>query len=87
VLTACAELCKQDPRLAPLCLRYRADALRDLNRFEELEKFLKGILASRPQPWVYAALGSTDAQARPACPGAGCIRTGAQGLPDHARPV
>jgi tetratricopeptide (TPR) repeat protein len=58
VLAACAELCKKDPRFAPLCLRYRADALRDLNRFDELEKFLKGILASRPQPWVYAALGS-----------------------------
>ncbi|HGY9624427.1 tetratricopeptide repeat protein [Pseudomonas putida] len=58
VLAACAELCKQDPRFAPLCLRYRADALRDLNRVEELEKFLKTILASRPQPWVYAALGN-----------------------------
>lgn len=58
VLAACAELCKRDPRLAPLCLRYRADALRNLSRFEELEKFLKAILASRPQPWVYAALGS-----------------------------
>ena len=57
VLAACAELCKQDPRFAPLCLRYRADALRDLNRFDELEKFLKSILASRPQPWVYSALG------------------------------
>jgi len=58
VLAACAELCKRDPRLAPLCLRYRADALRNLNRFDELEKFLKAILASRPQPWVYAALGA-----------------------------
>ncbi len=58
VLVACAELCKKDPRFAPLCLRYRADALRDLNRFDELEKFLKSILASRPQPWVYSALGS-----------------------------
>lgn len=58
VLAACAELCKKDPRFAPLCLRYRADALRGLNRFEELDKFLKGILASRPQPWAYAALGS-----------------------------
>lgn len=58
VLAACAELCKKDPRFAPLCLRYRADAMRDLNRFEELEKFLKAILASRPQPWAYAALGN-----------------------------
>ncbi|AGZ37029.1 response regulator [Pseudomonas sp. SWI6] len=58
VLAACAELCKQDPRFAPLCLRYRADALRDLGRFDELDKFLKAILASRPQPWAYSALGS-----------------------------
>ncbi|WP_449434804.1 response regulator [Pseudomonas putida] len=58
VLAACAELCKKDPRFAPLCLRYRADALRGLNRFDELERFLKAILASRAQPWVYSALGS-----------------------------
>ncbi|MGV2836310.1 response regulator, partial [Pseudomonas shirazensis] len=58
VMAACAALCKQDPRFAPLCLRYRADALRDLGRFEELEKFLSSILASRPQPWVYSMLGS-----------------------------
>lgn len=58
VLAACAELCKQDPRFAPLCLRYRADALRDLGRVDELEKFLKSILASRATPWAYAALGN-----------------------------
>ncbi|WP_188035420.1 tetratricopeptide repeat-containing response regulator [Pseudomonas sp. EZ-C24] len=58
VMAACAALCKQDPRFSPLCLRYRADALRDLGRFEELEKFLSSILASRPQPWVYSMLGS-----------------------------
>ncbi|HDS1736605.1 MULTISPECIES: tetratricopeptide repeat-containing response regulator [Pseudomonas] len=58
VLVACAEMCKKDPRFAPLCLRYRADALRNLARFEELEKFLKAILANRPQPWVYTMLGS-----------------------------
>ncbi|MHC6227325.1 tetratricopeptide repeat protein [Pseudomonas sp. X10] len=58
VLAACAGLCKKDPRFAPLCLRYRADALRALNRFDELEKFLKVILASRATPWAYAALGS-----------------------------
>ncbi|MBA1201936.1 response regulator [Pseudomonas capeferrum] len=58
VLAACAELCRKDPRFAPLCLRYRADALRDLNRFDELEKLLTAILSSRPQPWAYAALGS-----------------------------
>ena len=58
VLAACAALCKRDPRFAPLCLRYRADALRDLNRFEELGKFLKAIIASRATPWAYAALGN-----------------------------
>ncbi|MBM3112521.1 response regulator [Pseudomonas arcuscaelestis] len=58
VLAACAELCKKDPRFAPLCLRYRADALRDLNRFDELGKFLTSIISSRATPWAYAALGS-----------------------------
>ena len=57
VLLACDNLCKQDPRFAPLCLRYRADALGALNRHEELERFLKAILANRPTPWAYAALG------------------------------
>lgn len=80
VLAACAELCKKDPRLAPLCLRYRADALRNLNRFEELEKFLKAILASRPQPWVYAALGA-DAQAWPECPAQGVYEQALKAFP------
>lgn len=57
VLAACIQLTKQDPRFAPLCLRYKADALRDLNQHEPLEAFLKNILADRPQPWAYAALG------------------------------
>lgn len=57
VLAACVSLTKQDPRLAPLCLRYKADALRDLNQHEALEGFLKSILADRPQPWAYVALG------------------------------
>jgi len=58
VLAACADLCSKDPRFAPLCLRYRADALRSLNRLDELEKFLRAILASRATPWAYAALGN-----------------------------
>ncbi|MGV8921330.1 MAG: response regulator [Pseudomonas sp.] len=58
VLSACAVLCQQDARYAPLCLRYRADALRDLNQHETLEKFLKTILADRPTPWAHAALGA-----------------------------
>ncbi|HEY0288410.1 MAG TPA: tetratricopeptide repeat protein, partial [Pseudomonas sp.] len=48
---------QKDPRFAPLCLRYKADALRDLNQHEALEAFLKTILADRAQPWAYAALG------------------------------
>ncbi|MFS2159062.1 response regulator [Pseudomonas sp. Pseusp122] len=57
VLAACTALSQKDPRFAPLCLRFRADALRDLNQHETLENFLKKILADRPQPWAYAALG------------------------------
>lgn len=57
VLAACASLTQQDKRFAPLCLRFRADALRDLNQHETLERFLKTILADRPLPWAYAALG------------------------------
>ncbi len=57
VLNACVALTQQEPRFAPLCLRYKADALRDLNQHEPLEAFLKSILADRPQPWAYAALG------------------------------
>ena len=57
VLAACVQLTRQDPRFGPLCLRYKADALRDLNQHEPLEAFLKAIIADRPQPWAYAALG------------------------------
>jgi tetratricopeptide (TPR) repeat protein len=58
VLAACNKLIQQDPRFAPLCLRYKADALRDLNQNEPLEAFLKEILADRATPWAYGALGS-----------------------------
>jgi DNA-binding response OmpR family regulator/cytochrome c-type biogenesis protein CcmH/NrfG len=58
VLAACVALTKQDQRYAPLCLRYKADALRDLKQFEPLEALLKSILADRPTPWAYAALGN-----------------------------
>ncbi|WP_095080386.1 tetratricopeptide repeat-containing response regulator [Pseudomonas sp. Irchel s3h17] len=57
VLNACVALCKQDPRYAPLCLRYRADALRDMNQNEALERLYNSILADRPLPWAYAGLG------------------------------
>ncbi|GFZ57849.1 Two-component signal transduction system response regulator receiver [Pseudomonas amygdali pv. eriobotryae] len=58
VLAACNKLIEQDPRYAPLCLRYKADALRDLKQNEPLEAFLKTILADRATPWAYGALGS-----------------------------
>ena len=57
VLAACASLTEKDQRFAPLCQRYKADALRDLNQHEALESFLKMILADRATPWAYAALG------------------------------
>jgi CheY-like chemotaxis protein/cytochrome c-type biogenesis protein CcmH/NrfG len=58
VLAACASLAKKDERYAPLCLRYKAYALRDLNQLDELESLLKTILADRATPWAYAALGT-----------------------------
>ncbi|APC18010.1 hypothetical protein BLL42_20615 [Pseudomonas frederiksbergensis] len=57
VLNACIELCKQDSRYSPLCLRYRADALRDMNQNEALERLYNSILADRPLPWAYVGLG------------------------------
>ncbi|MFP3681497.1 tetratricopeptide repeat protein, partial [Pseudomonas sp. SIMBA_041] len=57
VLNACIALCKQDPRYAPLCLRYRADALRDMHQNEALERLYNSILADRPLPWAYVGLG------------------------------
>ncbi|EPJ78621.1 MULTISPECIES: tetratricopeptide repeat-containing response regulator [Pseudomonas] len=57
VLNACIALCKQDPRYGPLCLRYRADALRDLNQNEALERLYNSIIADRPLPWAYVGLG------------------------------
>jgi CheY-like chemotaxis protein/cytochrome c-type biogenesis protein CcmH/NrfG len=58
VLTACTQLTQQDQRYAPLCLRYQADALRDLNQHDALEKLLKTILADRATPWAYRMLGT-----------------------------
>lgn len=57
VLAACTSLTEQDQRFAPLCHRYKADALRDLNQHDALESFLKTILADRATPWAYAGLG------------------------------
>ncbi|HEX5844439.1 MAG TPA: tetratricopeptide repeat protein [Pseudomonas sp.] len=58
VLAACDSLSQEDKRYAPLCLRYKAGALRDLGRFDELEQLLNGVLSERPLPWAYVALGS-----------------------------
>ncbi|WP_027612270.1 tetratricopeptide repeat-containing response regulator [Pseudomonas sp. URIL14HWK12:I6] len=57
VLNACIALCKQDIRYSPLCLRYRADALRDMNQNEALERLYDTIIADRPLPWAFAGLG------------------------------
>jgi DNA-binding response OmpR family regulator len=57
VLNACIALCKQDIRYSPLCLRYRADALRDMNQNEALERLYDSIIADRPLPWAFAGLG------------------------------
>jgi len=57
VLNACIELCRKDIRYSPLCLRYRADALRDLNQNEALERLYDSIIADRPLPWAFAGLG------------------------------
>lgn len=58
VLVACNELIERDPRYAPLCLRYQADAMRELKQYAPLEALLDGILADRPTPWAFSALGS-----------------------------
>lgn len=58
VLAASATLSQQDKRYAPLCQRFRAGALRDLGRQDELETLLTGILADRAMPWACMALGS-----------------------------
>lgn len=58
VLSACERLVQQDKRLVPLCQRYKAGALRELGRDEELERLLNAVLAERAIPWAYQALGS-----------------------------
>ncbi len=58
VLAACDAVSQQDKRYTPLCLRYKAGALRELNRNDELEQLLTGILADRPLPWACMALGA-----------------------------
>lgn len=57
VLSACDRLSREDRRLLPLCQRYRAGALRELARHEELERLLRAVLADRAIPWAYQSLG------------------------------
>ncbi|WAJ37558.1 response regulator [Pseudomonas sp. GOM7] len=58
VLSACETLASQDKRLQPLCLKYKAGALRELGRQQELERLLQAVLADRAMPWAYQALGN-----------------------------
>ncbi|HSC82849.1 MAG TPA: response regulator, partial [Pseudomonas sp.] len=58
VLAACERLAQQSKRLLPLCQRYKAGALRELGRSEELERLLNTVLAERAIPWAYQALGN-----------------------------
>lgn len=57
-LDACDRLIAEDKRYAQLCLRLKANALQELHRLDELETLLNGVLADRPLPWAYLALGS-----------------------------
>ena len=56
VVSACDALLQRDPRLAPLCQRYKANALAALQQHEPLEQLLQGILAQRPLPWALMKL-------------------------------
>jgi CheY-like chemotaxis protein/Tfp pilus assembly protein PilF len=58
VLAACEQLTEQDARFAPLCLRYKADALRELKQYDALQALLSEIVADRPTPWAFRALGA-----------------------------
>lgn len=56
VLAACDTLLATQPRLAPLCQRYRANALAALGRDAELETLLQAIIDERPLPWALVML-------------------------------
>lgn len=51
VLRACQAIQQDDPRHAPLCQRYMAEALQGLGRHTELERLLEQQARSRPAPW------------------------------------
>ncbi len=52
VLQACEQIIASQPRYAPLCQRYKADALKTLGLHEDLEAQLQSLLADRPMPWA-----------------------------------
>ena len=58
VLQACEKVIKAEPRYAPLCQRYKADALKALGMHKELEAQLTSLLAERPMPWALSMLGN-----------------------------
>lgn len=58
VVAACDQLLKGNPKLAPQCLRYKANALKALGLHAELEALLKQLVGDRPMPWAVIALGN-----------------------------
>ncbi len=58
VLAACDQLMQEDKRLLPLCQRYKAGALAELGRKDELSALLDQVLAERVIPWACLAKGN-----------------------------
>ncbi|QIB50490.1 tetratricopeptide repeat-containing response regulator [Pseudomonas sp. OIL-1] len=58
VVSACRTMIQAQPRLAPLCQRYLADALAQLGQATELESLLNGLVGDRPLPWALVAQGN-----------------------------
>ncbi|MEH6566685.1 MAG: response regulator [Halopseudomonas sp.] len=58
VLQACEQIIASQPRYAPLCQRYKADALKTLGLHEELQAQLQSLLADRPMPWALNMLAN-----------------------------
>jgi len=56
VLQACQAIEDKEPRHAVLCLRYKAEALQELARYQELEQMLEQQARSRPTGWNLQAL-------------------------------
>ena len=58
VLQACEQIIASQPRYAPLCQRYKADALKTLGLHEDLAEHLQSLLADRPMPWALNMLAN-----------------------------